>query len=145
MKTYTLCPACGAVNGVEPGRPEAPQCGACHAPLSLFKDGVSELGASQLNKLVDHSPLPVAVDFWAPWCGPCKAFAPVFRQAAAELGGQVAFAKVDTQANPFAGDMFHISAIPTLVVFKDGVEKARLSGALPLPQYKAWLAQALAA
>lgn len=143
MKTYTVCTACGAVNGVALDRQGSPKCGSCQAPLTALKAGYSELNAAQLNSLLHHSPLPVAVDFWAPWCAPCRAFAPTFQQAAQDLAGKVAFAKLNTEADPEGGAEFRIQAIPTLLLFEQGREKARLSGALPLDQYKAWLAQSL--
>lgn len=143
MKTYTLCTACNAVNGVALDRDGSPKCGSCQAPLSAFKNGYSELTSAQLETLLHHSPLPLAVDFWAPWCAPCRSFAPAFQQAAQDLAGKIAFVKVNTEADPASGAAFRIQAIPTLLVFSQGLEKARMSGALPLVQYKAWLAQSL--
>jgi len=143
MKTYTVCTACGAINGVSLDREGQPKCGSCHAALTAMIAGYSELTAAQLQTLLHHSPLPVAVDFWAPWCAPCRSFAPAFQQAAQDLAGKIVFAKVNTEADVSAGAEFRIQAIPTLLVFDHGLEKARLSGALPLEQYKAWLAQSL--
>lgn len=104
-----------------------------------FQDGVQDVSGTALSKLVRSSDRPVVVDFWAEWCGPCKAFAPTFKGAALELGAQFIFAKLDTEAFPLAAQTFHIRGIPTLVVFKDGVEVDRQSGAMPRQAFREYL------
>jgi thioredoxin 1 len=70
------------------------------------------------------------VDFWAEWCGPCRAFAPVFEQAASE-NPDVTFAKVDTEAEQQLAGALNIMSIPTLMIFRDGVQLFSQPGALP--------------
>ncbi len=70
------------------------------------------------------------VDFWAEWCGPCKAFAPVFENAA-ERYPEIHFAKVDTDAEQELAAAANISAIPTLMAFRDGILVFRQPGAIP--------------
>ena len=79
---------------------------------------------------VRQSATPVVVDFWAEWCGPCKMFAPIFEQAARAYPLRVLFAKVDTEAEQFLASRFKIRSIPTLIVFKEGKEIERVSGAM---------------
>lgn len=140
--TYCPCPNCNRLNKVslDEAASKEPICGACKTALPVHF-GIVELNAEGLRKLIEKSPLPVVVDFWAPWCGPCRAFAPSFQQAAKRLSHAAVFAKVDTEANPAAANAHNIRSIPTLAVFEAGGEKNRLSGALPLEQFIDWLAE----
>ncbi len=72
----------------------------------------------------------ILVDFWAEWCGPCRMFAPVFEQTADE-NPDVTFAKVDTEAEQQLAQSLNIMSIPTLVIFRDGVQLFSQPGALP--------------
>ncbi len=70
------------------------------------------------------------VDFWAEWCGPCKRFGPVFDEAARE-NPDITFAKVDTEAEQQLAGAIGIQSIPTLMVFRDGIQLFNQAGALP--------------
>lgn len=133
------CPHCHGLNRIPAARlGDAPRCGRCKgAVLPGQPFAVDGTGfAAQLR-----GDLPLLLDVWADWCGPCKAFAPVFDQAARQLSGRVRLAKLDSEAEPQLAGQLGIRSIPSLILFKDGREVARQSGAMALPQLLAWLRQ----
>ncbi len=75
----------------------------------------------------------VLLDFWAAWCGPCRMFAPVFEKAS-EQHADIVFGKIDTEDQRELAAAFHISSIPTLMVFREGVVVFSQPGALGAPQ-----------
>ena len=84
----------------------------------------------------------VFVDFWASWCGPCRNFAPVYDQVSQAAGNDsIVFAKVDTEAEQALGAALEISAIPTLMAFRDGILVFRQAGALPKAQFESLVEQ----
>ena len=131
------CPACNGLNRIPSERlGDAPRCGRCKSPV-LPAAPITLSQASFAAQL--KGDLPLLVDVWADWCGPCKAFAPTFSQAAAQLQGRCRLGKLDSEANPQLSAQLGIRSIPSLILFRGGVEVARQSGALPLPQLLAWL------
>ncbi len=138
---HICCPHCLATNRVPVERLTAgPKCGKCKKPL--FTGQPQQLTAGNVSAVLRNNNIPVLVDCWAEWCGPCKSFAPVFGQAARELEPWLRLAKLNTEEVPQLAGQWNIRSIPTLILFRDGQEVQRVSGALPLEQLYAWLQQA---
>lgn len=82
-------------------------------------DGVMEVEDSSFDNEVLQSEKPVLVDFWAPWCGPCKMIAPILKEIADEYGDKAKICRLDVDDARDSAMEFGISAIPTLILFKD--------------------------
>ncbi len=138
--TNITCPKCNAKNRLPSDRlGDGPKCGKCKKPI--FSGKPMDITAANVAAVLNHNEIPVLVDCWAPWCGPCKSFAPTFEQAARELEPNVRLAKLNTESHQQVAGRWKIRSIPTLILFKQGKEVARLSGAVGLPQLKQWLKQ----
>jgi thioredoxin 1 len=81
---------------------------------------VIELTDATFDETVHDSDVPVLVDFWAPWCGPCKMIGPIVQEIAAEYTEKAKICKLNTDDARDSAMEFGISAIPTLILFKDG-------------------------
>lgn len=89
------------------------------------------------------APGVLVVDFWLTGCGHCAHYAPVFEQLAEELGDQARFCKVEARDNMELSREHQVRGVPTTVVFKDGQEVQRVTGAKTSEEIKAWLAPLL--
>ncbi len=135
-----ICPNCKKINRLpKKDSYKKANCGGCGKSL-LDADAI-DANDNNLNYILQNSSVPVIVDFWAPWCGPCKMMAPNFASAAKALSPKVQFVKVDTQVATNSASMYAIRSIPTLIVFKDGKELERLSGALSSEQIIAFVSK----
>ena len=90
------------------------------------------------------STTPVLVDFWAEWCGPCKMISPVLDELAGEYQGKVKIGKVNVDEYQDLAAQFKVTAIPTLLVFKNGQVAEQMVGAKSKRDLKASLDRALA-
>ncbi|ABD05159.1 thioredoxin [Rhodopseudomonas palustris HaA2] len=137
-----VCTQCGGVNRLPEQRSalEA-KCGKCGA--KIFDGHPADVGAEIFDKQIARSSVPVLVDVWAPWCGPCRAMAPAYEIAARELEPRVRLIKLNSDNEQQIAAKLGISGIPTMILFADGRERARTSGAMPASAIVRWVREHL--
>ena len=113
-------------------------CGKCKTPLT----GGHPIDVTDANFAETIRSGAFVVDFWAAWCGPCRMIAPVIEKMAASRT-DVRFAKLNVDQNPRTAATYRAMSIPLLVLFKDGVEKGRVVGAVPRTRIEAAIQQYL--
>jgi thioredoxin 1 len=94
-----------------------------------MSDNVIHVSDRDFDQLVLGSAQPVLVDFWAEWCVPCHMVSPVVEEIARDHSERLKAAKLNVDDNPDTTRKYRVMSIPTLIVFKDGQEKARVVGA----------------
>jgi len=140
------CAQCGQKNRVPYARldrDQAPKCGKCGAGLRPLDTPVDLTQSGDFDAILAQAKVPVLVDFWAQWCGPCHSVAPELVKVAANARGGVMVLKVNTEAHPTIAGRLGIRSIPTMMVFKDGREAGRTSGARPAPAIEQFIQQSI--
>ena len=137
------CPYCGASDRI-PAEDFSDDlvCGACGR--AMFASKPTDVDAARFGEMLNDGGTPMLVDFWAAWCGPCKAMAPAFEQAARALESKVRFAKINTDDEQQVAQSYNIRSIPTMILFDDGREVARHSGAMSAGDIQHWVESQLA-
>jgi thioredoxin 2 len=135
---HVVCGNCDSVVRIPDDKlGQEPRCPKCHH--ALLPGEPLALKTASFDRHLARNDLPLIVDFWAPWCGPCKMMAPHYEEATRRLQTKARFAKVNSDDEPSLSARFGIRGIPTLIVFKQGQELARQSGAMELGGLLRWL------
>ena len=90
-----------------------------------------EVNGENFEEKVLKSDIPVLVDFWAEWCMPCRMISPIMDELSTEYEGKVKFAKVNVDDNAELATNLQILSIPVLILFRNGKELTRITGANP--------------
>jgi thioredoxin 2 len=135
------CQFCEAWNRIDSEKvPDGPKCGKCAKPILLERPVT--LTDDTFTRTLNESDVPVFVDFYADWCGPCRMMAPAVDALAAHVQGKALIAKLNTDHSARTAGGFNIRGIPTVIVFQNGKEVARQSGAMQLEGLKQLLRRA---
>jgi thioredoxin 2 len=141
QKLTVRCQFCNTWNRIDATKVTAgPKCGKCAKPILLERP--IALDDETFARTISESDIPVAVDFYADWCGPCRMMAPAVDALAAHLQGKALIGKLNTDHSSRTASGFNIRGIPTTIVFRNGKEVARQSGAIPLEGLKQLVAKA---
>ena len=137
-----VCTNCGTVNRLPADRDAiAAKCGGCGQ--LLFSGEPADVPGEMFERQIARSTVPVVVDIWAPWCGPCHAMAPEYEKAAQATEPRARFLKLNSDNEQQIAGRLGIRGIPTMLVYRDGKEIARTSGARPASDIVRWLEQAI--
>ncbi|ABE52564.1 thioredoxin [Methanococcoides burtonii] len=98
-----------------------------------FPDAPIHVTDADFNEFIAKYPITV-IDCWAEWCGPCRKLIPIIDALAKEYQGKIVFGKLNTDENQMVARNFNITAIPTILVFKNGNAATQIVGALQKEQ-----------
>jgi thioredoxin 1 len=104
---------------------------------------INDVSDTNFQAEVLESETPVLVDFWAPWCGPCRVVAPALEEINDERE-DLRVVKLNIDDNMQTAAQYQVLAIPTMILFRNGQEAARVQGAMPKNRIVQQLEPALA-
>lgn len=143
-KVKVVCSNCLTINQVEKSKfDDSPICGNCKSKLMIPDSPVNITSSNFEKEVIKYSGI-VLLDFWATWCPPCRMIAPILNDIAKEKRGEIKIGKIDTDKENLLASNFEISSIPTLVLFHNGKQINRISGAMSKQNLLNWINSSLA-
>lgn len=91
---------------------------------------LSKISQRQFDSRILDSVIPVVVEFSAAWCGPCKAMKPMLEKLSSKYANKVEFCEVCIDEEENLAIEYHISSVPTFLVFKGGEMVGNASGSM---------------
>jgi len=139
-KVKVSCIHCGATNYYpldQLGKKVV--CGRCRQPLPQ-PGSVIEPSLPQIQALLQHSLLPILVDFYSPTCAPCHIMHPIMDSLAQRRKGELMVVRINVDLYPQLAASWGIQAVPTFLIIHKGHERARTNGAMSETDFALWVA-----
>lgn len=114
-------------------------CGRCKNALPI-PGAIIEPAPDQVHNLLQHSAIPILVDFYSPTCAPCQMMHPVLEELAKRQRGELMVIKVNVTSYPQLGAAFGVQGVPTFLIMRKGTEIGRTSGAMSEADLALWAA-----
>lgn len=139
-KKKVSCFRCGATNNYPIGAEgKTVVCGRCKGVLPV-PGTVLEPPPEGIAVLIQHSSLPLLIDFYSPTCGPCLMMHPVVERLAKRRAGEIMVLKLNVDRHSELAASFGIKGVPTFLVLHKGTERGRTSGAMAEADFSLWVA-----
>lgn len=96
---------------------------------------ITHLNSDNYNDIISTEGIKL-LKIGATWCGPCRMIDPKIDELSVEFYGKAMICKLDADESRDIITQLNIRSVPTLIVFKDGVEIERTTGNLDMEQLR---------